>query len=255
VWVSNIGKELSANASLDGRTALVTGGSRGIGRAIALELAAAGCDVAVNFRQSSKDAERVVETIRHGGKRSVAVCADVSRESDVLSLIRTVEDTLGPVDLLINNAAISPKKPLADLALTDWEETMRTNLTSCFLLLQAVVPGMQQRQWGRLIFLSSIAAQTGGVIGPHYAASKAGMLGLMHSYANLLVKDGITSNAIAPALIDTDMVRNNSAAQPSLIPVGRFGTAEEVAHAVLFLARTGYITGQTLNLNGGWYMS
>jgi 3-oxoacyl-[acyl-carrier protein] reductase len=114
---------------------------------------------------------------------------------------------------------------------------------------------MRQRQWGRLIFLSSIAAQTGGVIGPHYAASKAGMLGLMHSYASLLSKEGITSNAIAPALIETDMIRNYSRIQPTLVPVGRFGTAEEVADAVLLLATNSYITGQTINVNGGWYMS
>ena len=120
---------------------------------------------------------------------------------------------------------------------------------------QAVLPGMGQRQWGRLIFLSSIAAQTGGVIGPHYAASKAGMLGLMHSYASLLSKEGITSNAIAPALIETDMIRNYSRIQPTLVPVGRFGTAEEVADAVLLLATNSYITGQTINVNGGWYMS
>jgi len=120
---------------------------------------------------------------------------------------------------------------------------------------QAVLPGMRQRQWGRLIFLSSIAAQTGGVIGPHYAASKAGMLGLMHSYASLLSKEGITSNAIAPALIETDMIRNYSRIQPTLVPVGRFGTAEEVADAVLLLATNSYITGQTINVNGGWYMS
>ncbi len=114
---------------------------------------------------------------------------------------------------------------------------------------------MLEKRWGRLIFLSSIAAQTGGVVGPHYAASKAGMLGLMHSYASLLAKDGVTSNAIAPALIETDMVRNNKAVRPDLIPVGRFGQSEEVADAILLLASNAYITGQTINLNGGWYMS
>jgi 3-oxoacyl-[acyl-carrier protein] reductase len=132
---------------------------------------------------------------------------------------------------------------------------LTANLTSVFLLTQAVLPGMRLRSWGRLIMLSSIAAQTGGVIGPHYAASKAGMLGLVHSYANLLAKENITANAIAPALIETDMIRNNPKIQPTLLPVGRFGTAEEVAQAVVLLATNGYITGQTINLNGGWYMS
>ena len=132
---------------------------------------------------------------------------------------------------------------------------MEVNLTSAFLVTQAVLPGMRARRWGRLVFLSSIAAQTGGVVGPHYAASKAGMLGLMHSYANLLAREGITSNAIAPALIDTAMVRDNPNVRPEMLPVRRFGTAEEVADAVVLLASNGYMTGQTVNLNGGWYMS
>jgi 3-oxoacyl-[acyl-carrier protein] reductase len=120
---------------------------------------------------------------------------------------------------------------------------------------QAALPGMRSRQWGRLIFVSSVAAQTGGVVGPHYAASKAGMLGLMHSYANLLACEGITSNAVAPALVETDMIRDNKAIRPELLQVGRFGHVDEVAEAIVFLASNSYITGQTLNLNGGWYMS
>jgi 3-oxoacyl-[acyl-carrier protein] reductase len=155
----------------------------------------------------------------------------------------------------VNNAGINPGKPFTELTLEDWNRTIQTNLTSAFLVSQDVVPGMRQRQWGRLIFLSSVAAQTGGVIGPHYAASKAGMLGLMHSYASLLAKEGITSNAIAPALIETDMIRGNESIRPDMLPVGRFGEADEIARAALFLATTGYITGQTINLNGGWYMS
>jgi 3-oxoacyl-[acyl-carrier protein] reductase len=114
---------------------------------------------------------------------------------------------------------------------------------------------MRKRAWGRIINLSSVAAQTGGVIGPHYAASKAGALGLTHSYAALLAKEGITVNAIAPALIATEMVTSNPRAKPDLIPVGRFGTVEEVAEVVVMLASNGYITGQTINVNGGWYMS
>lgn len=169
-------------------------------------------------------------------------------------LVRTVEQDLGPIDILVNNAGINPGKSLEELTLADWNETITTNLTSSFLVSRAVLPGMRQRQWGRLIFLSSIAAQTGGVIGPHDAASKAGMLGLMHSYAHLLAKEGITANAIAPALIETDMIHHDSLLQPILLPVGRYGTAEEVAEAVLLLATNSDITGQTINLNGGWYM-
>jgi 3-oxoacyl-[acyl-carrier protein] reductase len=114
---------------------------------------------------------------------------------------------------------------------------------------------MRQRRWGRLIFLSSVAAQVGGVVGPHYAASKAGLAGLAHAYAALLAREGITANVIAPALIDTEMVRNNPRARPDLIPLGRFGTVEEVADLVVSLAANGYITGQTINVNGGWHMS
>ena len=124
-----------------------------------------------------------------------------------------------------------------------------------FLMTQAVLPAMRKRRWGRIINLSSVAAQLGGVIGPHYAASKAGCLGLTHSYAALLAKEGITVNAIAPALIETEMVASNPRARSDIIPIGRFGEVEEVAEVALLLARNGYITGQTVNINGGWYMS
>ena len=136
-----------------------------------------------------------------------------------------------------------------------WNDTIATNLSSAFFVTQAALPAMRAQRWGRIIMLSSVAAQTGGVIGPHYAASKAGLLGLTHSYANLLAKEGITSNAIAPALIDTDMIRGNPAITPQLIPIGRFGTSNEVAAVAVMLATNGYITGQTIGVNGGWYMS
>jgi 3-oxoacyl-[acyl-carrier protein] reductase len=241
--------------TIQGKVALVTGGSRGIGRASVLGLAAAGCDVAVNYLHVRDESESLIREIVTRGQRAISIQADVSREEDVRQLVRTVEENLGRIDILVNNAGINPSKPLAELTLADWNETIGTNLTSSFLVSQAVLPGMRQRRWGRLIFLSSVAAQTGGVIGPHYAASKAGMLGLMHSYASVLAKEGITCNAIAPALIETDMIRNQSRAQPALLPVGRFGTVEEVADAVLLLAMNSYITGQTINVNGGWYMS
>jgi 3-oxoacyl-[acyl-carrier protein] reductase len=241
--------------SLSGKTALITGGSRGIGRAIALAFASNGCSVAINYLRAKDEAAAVVNAIQQAGGRASAIQADISREEEVSRLLATVERELGPVDLLVNNAGINPGKPFTELTLEDWNRTIQTNLTSAFLVSQDVVPGMRQRQWGRLIFLSSVAAQTGGVIGPHYAASKAGMLGLMHSYASLLAKEGITSNAIAPALIETDMIRGNESIRPDMLPVGRFGEADEIARAALFLATTGYITGQTINLNGGWYMS
>ena len=244
---------------LGGKIALVTGGSRGIGRAAAVALARAGCDVAVNYVRAAEEARAPVAEIESLGRRALAVQADVSDETQVRQMVAEIERGLGQVDVLVNNAGINPglgpDGGLEDLGLKQWRETIEVNLTSAFLVSQAVLPVMRQRRWGRLIFLSSVAAQTGGVIGPHYAASKAGMLGLMHSYANLLAKEGVTSNAIAPALIDTEMVRGNPNARPDLIPVGRFGTVEEVADAVVLLASNGYMTGQTVSLNGGWYMT
>jgi 3-oxoacyl-[acyl-carrier protein] reductase len=242
-------------ADLSGKVALVTGGSRGIGAGSAVALARAGCDVAVNYLRAAEEAAAVVRDIEALGRRAVAVQADVSREEDVARLVGECEQRLGPVDIAVNNAAISPRKPLAELTIADWRATIDANLTSSFLVSQAVLPGMRERRFGRLIFLSSVAAQSGGVVGPHYAASKAGMLGLMHSYANLLAKEGITSNAIAPALIETDMIRNNPRAKPDLIPIGRFGAVDEVSDIVVLLAGNGYMTGQTISPNGGWYMT
>ena len=220
-----------------------------------MALARAGCDVAVNYLQAAEDAAATVREIEALGRRAVALQADVSQEEEVARLVSETKRRLGPVDVLVNNAAINPAKPLAELTLQDWRTTLDANLTSAFLVTQAVLPGMRERRYGRLIFISSIAAQSGGVIGPQYAASKAGMLGLTHSYANLLVKEGITSNAIAPALIETDMIRDNPRARPDLIPMGRFGTVDEVSDIVVMLAGNGYMTGQTISPNGGWYMS
>jgi 3-oxoacyl-[acyl-carrier protein] reductase len=240
---------------LTGRVALVTGGSRGIGRAIALALAQAGCDVAVGYYRTGDAAHEVAASITAAGRRGLAAGANVSSEDEVRWMIRDVEGALGPVDIVVNNAGIARPQPIEAIAIDDWREVIETNLTSAFLVSQAVLPSMRARGWGRLIMLSSVAAQLGGVIGPHYAASKAGLLGLVHSYAALLAKEGITANAIAPALIDTDMIRNNPKVRPDLLPVGRFGTVDEVADLVVALARNGYVTGQTINVNGGWYMS
>lgn len=243
------------STAITDKVALVTGSSRGIGRAIALALAAAGCQVAVNYIKSAEEAGAVAEQIRKLGRKSLVVQADVGQAEEVFSMVARVEGELGPVDILVNNAGIVHTRPLETLTLEEWQRVLNINLTSAFLVSQAVLPTMRARRWGRLMMLSSVAAQTGGVIGPHYAASKAGMIGLMHSYANLLAPEGITANAIAPALIDTDMIRGNPKIKPELLPVGRFGLAEEVALAAVMLASNGYITGQTINVNGGWYMS
>ncbi len=240
---------------LAGRVALVTGGDRGIGRAIAEAFAEAGSNVGVNYLKNAAAAAEVCRAIEQRGRRAMAVQADVSKSADVHRMVEAVEKSLGSIDILVNNAGISRPQKLEDITENDWDEILAVNLKSAFLVTQAVIPGMRARRWGRIINISSVAAQTGGVVGPHYAASKAGLHGITHSYANLLVKEGITANAIAPALVETDMVRANPRATPALIPVGRFGTVEEVASVALMLASNGYMTGQTISVNGGWYMT
>jgi 3-oxoacyl-[acyl-carrier protein] reductase len=242
-------------SELNGKIALVTGASRGIGRAIAVALAEAGAEVVVNFRTRHNEAENVCAQIESLGRRCLAIQADVSKAGEVSRLVETVERELGPVAILVNNAGITRLQPLDEITEQDWDDILTINLKSYFLVTQAVLPPMRAQEWGRIINLSSVAAQTGGVVGPHYAASKAGVLGLTHSYATLLAKEGITVNAIAPALVLTEMVTSNPKARPDLIPVGRFGTVEEVAEVAVILAGNGYITGQTINVNGGWYMS
>ena len=240
---------------LSGKVALVTGAGRGIGRAVAVALARAGADVAVNDRTRDGAAGETAGLVSALGRRSLVVLADVSVAAEVTRLVAEVEAGLGPADVLVNNAGVARPLPPEEVTERDFDEMIAVNLKSAFLLTQAVLPGMRARRWGRVINVSSVAAQLGGLIGPHYAASKAGMLGLTHSYASLLAGEGITVNAVAPALIDTEMIASNPRARPDLVPVGRFGTAEEVADVAVLLAANGYITGQTINVNGGWYMS
>src|SRR5262249_44078026 len=240
---------------LRGRVGLITGASRGIGAAIAIALAKVGMDVAVNYHSRAEDAERVVAGIRTLGRRVITIRADVASTTAIKEMVTRTHKELGPISILVNNAAVGRQRKLEEITEADWDEAITTNLKSTFIATQAVLPGMRAQRWGRIINLSSVAAQTGGVVGPHYAASKAGMLGLTHSYAGLLAKEGITVNAIAPALIETEMVTSNPRANPGLIPVGRFGVVEEVADVAVMLCRNGYITGQTINVNGGWYFS
>ena len=178
---------------LKGRVALVTGGSRGIGRAIAVALAEAGADIVINYIRRSQDAEAVESQIRHLDRRCAAIQGDVSRAEDIERLVRESEKKLGTADILVNNAGIARPQPIEEITEQDWDDILDANLKSCFLATQAVVPAMRRNKWGRIINISSVAAQVGGVVGPHYAASKAGQLGLTHFYASRLGKEGIPS--------------------------------------------------------------
>jgi 3-oxoacyl-[acyl-carrier protein] reductase len=241
--------------TLNGKVALVTGGSRGIGAAIALSFAEAGADIAINFRARSADADEVCGVIRKAGRRALALQADISKSGEVSGMVAQIERELGPVNILVNNAGMARQINLENIAEADWDEHINVNLKSAFLVTQAVLPQMRTQHWGRIINISSVAAQTGGLVGPHYAASKAGMLGLTHSYAALLAKEGITANTVCPALVETEMLRANPRATSSVIPIGRFGTVDEIASVVRVIAENAYLTGQTINPNGGWYMS
>jgi 3-oxoacyl-[acyl-carrier protein] reductase len=244
-----------AQATLNGRVALVTGASRGIGKGIALALAAAGCDVAVSYATREADAQGTADAIRALGRRAVVLKGDVSKSADVGALIAGVERGLGPIEILVNNAGRATFQSIDQMTEASWNETLAVNLTSVFLLSQAVLPGMRARKWGRIINLTSVAAQAGSVMAVHYSAAKAGVIAATKSYARLLAKEGITVNAIAPALIGTEMVVSNPHVKPDIVPVGRFGSVEECADVAVLLASNGYITGQTIGVNGGMYLT
>jgi 3-oxoacyl-[acyl-carrier protein] reductase len=228
----------------------VTGGSRGIGAAIAVALAEAGAAVAVNYRERADAADALVAGLNTADHRAIAVAADVSQADAVEKMIARVNAALGPIDILVNNAGIAIVRGVDDLTEADFDRTIAVNLKSAFLCTRAVVAAMRAKKWGRIVNVSSGAARGAGAIGPHYNASKAAMEGLTRGYAARLVKDGITVNSVAPSLIDTDMMsgRSDLAAR---IPLGRFGHPEEVAQAVMMALGNAYMTGQTIVLNGG----
>ena len=239
---------------LAGKIALVTGGGRGIGRAISIALAKEGCNVAVNYQARVKDAEDTAREIQSLGRRSAVIQADVAHSAEVTGMVKAVEARLGSIDILVNNAGKILIQPIEQIREEDWNEMLAVNLTSCFLTMQAALPAMRARKWGRIINLTSVAGQTGSLIGAHYSAAKAGLIGLTRSYARALVKEGITVNAIAPALIATEMVTSNPVVKPDMIPMGRFGELDEISDIAVMLAKNAFVTGQTIGANGGLYL-
>jgi 3-oxoacyl-[acyl-carrier protein] reductase len=213
-------------------------------------LAEAGAAVAINYRERTDEADRLAEALRKTGVHAITVAADVSQREAVERMVDRLKAEFGTVDILVNNAGIAITRGVDDLSEADFDTTISVNLKSAFLCTQAVLPLMRAQKWGRIVNISSGAARGAGSIGPHYNASKAGMEGLTRGYAARLVKEGITVNAVAPSLIETDMMKG----QHNLvgrIPLGRFGRADEVAGAVMMLIDNAYMTGQTVAMSGG----
>lgn len=245
---------------LKNRVAVVTGAGRGIGRAIALELARAGAQVVVNFAGHADQAEKTVNMIRDLGGEAIAAQADVSQAEDVERLIRTAVDTYGKVDILVNNAGIARDNLLLRMKETEWDAVLNTNLKGVFLCSKAVSKGMMKQRSGAIVNISSVVGVTGNAGQANYAAAKAGIIGFSKSMAKELAPRGIRVNVVAPGYISTDMTESLSEEVKLQIqqgiPLGRVGSPEEIAQAVLFLVSpaSSYITGQVLSVNGGMAM-
>ena len=250
---------MATPASLDGQTALVTGGGRGIGRAIALALGEAGAEVVVNYSSSAAAADDVVATITAAGGKAYALQANVSIEEEVDGLIKTVLDRSGRLDVLVNNAGITRDGLLMRMKTSDWQSVIDLNLSGVFLCTRAVARPMLKQKSGRIINITSVVGLMGNAGQANYAAAKAGVIGLTRSTAKELASRGITVNAVAPGFIATDMTKDLDAGSILKdIPLGTFGTQEQVAGAVRFLAAdsaAAYITGQVLQVDGGMVMA
>jgi 3-oxoacyl-[acyl-carrier protein] reductase len=247
-------------SSLEGKTALVTGASQGIGRACAIELAKAGATVALAARNQTKLVEVAAEIIAAGGAAHV-FAMDVASEESIKSTAKAVIAQLGAVEILVNNAGITRDGLMMRMKRADWDDVLTTNLTGAFLMTQAVVSSMLKARWGRIINISSVVARSGQAGQANYAASKAGLIGLTRSLARELASRNVTANAVAPGYIETAMTavldEKQREAMMTQIPLGRAGTDADIAHAVAFLAspEAGYITGHVLDVNGGMYMA
>jgi len=242
------------------RPALVTGGSRGIGRAIATTLAARGHAVALTYATRERDAHEVVEAIRRAGGDALTVRLVAEDRATIHAAVEAVRRTFGAIGVLVNNAAIAQEKPFAEITDADWDRMFAVNLRGPFACAQEVLPDMVQQRWGRIVNISSVGGQWGGMLQVHYACAKAGLNNLTRSLAKLYSGQGVTANTVAAGLVATTMIANEletPAGREKVrnIPAGRIATPAEVASVVAFLASddAAYITGQTVNVNGGMY--
>ena len=246
--------------TLAGRTALVTGGSRGIGRAIAMALARAGAAVGINYVNDADAAADTVREIDEAGGSAVAVRTDVRDTEAAAKMVAEVRAALGPVGILVNNAGVLRDKPITFMSDQEWDDVVDINLRGAFTCIKAVGRDMMRARYGRIINISSAAGITGDAMRASYVAAKAGMIGLTKAAAREFATSGVTANAIAPGVIETDMIKALSDAKRAAllerVPLGHFGEPDDVARAAIFLAsdRSGYITGQVLSVDGGMVM-
>ena len=244
-------------ADLEGRVALVTGASRGIGASIASSLAKAGAKVGVNYHTSREAAAKVAEKIAQSGGEALLVEGDVADETSVESVVKQVMERWGKIDILVNNAGINRDRLLLRMSLEDWDQVLDVNLRGTFLCSKFVMPGMIKQRSGRIVNISSVVGLSGNPGQANYAAAKAGLIGFTKAVAREVASRNVTVNAVAPGFVTTGMVESLSEETQKKIlgriPMGRFGTAEDVSHAVLFLCSdgAGYITGQVLTIDGG----
>jgi len=238
------------------KSALITGSSRGIGKAIALELATHGYSVVINYDRDEMIAQETARVVEEAGSEALLIKADVSWKEDAENLINQVMEAWGRIDVLINNAGILPKpKKICEIQDADWDRVMDTNLKGAFYCTRAAAKYMKKAKSGNIVYISSVAGKEGGTVGAHYAASKAGLLGMMKALAKELAPYNIRVNAVAPGPVDTEFLTDDvkpKLARMSLL--GRIAKPEEIAHAVRFLIENEHITGETINVNGGRYM-